>query len=95
MGLIFGFGLGIAIAFSLEFIDNTIKTVNDIERKNLTVLGIIPSIGEEQYQNKSICICVGATSTILEALASGKNVIHIVDNPIEQSLNNIFQKTAN
>jgi capsular exopolysaccharide synthesis family protein len=54
MGLIFGLGLGIAIAFSLEFIDNTIKTVNDIERKNLTVLGIIPSIGEEQYQNKSI-----------------------------------------
>jgi tyrosine-protein kinase Etk/Wzc len=54
MGLVFGLGLGIAIAFSLEFIDNTIKTVNDIERKNLTVLGIIPSIGEEQYQNKSI-----------------------------------------
>ena len=54
MGLIFGLGLGIAIAFSLEFLDNTIKTVNDIERKNLTVLGIIPSIGEGQYQNKSI-----------------------------------------
>ena len=33
MGLVFGLGLGIAIAFSLEFIDNTIKTVNDIERK--------------------------------------------------------------
>ena len=54
MGLIFGLGLGIAIAFSLEFLDNTIKTVNDIERKNLAVLGIIPSIGEGQYQNKSI-----------------------------------------
>ena len=54
MGLIFGLGLGIAIAFSLEFLDNTIKTVNDIERKNLTVLGIIPSIGEDQYQKKSI-----------------------------------------
>tara|TARA_B100001250_G_C19809372_1_gene795038 strand:- start:1117 stop:3477 length:2361 start_codon:yes stop_codon:yes gene_type:complete len=54
MGLIFGLGLGIIIAFSLEFFDNTIKTVNDIEIKNLTVLGIIPSIGEEQSENNSI-----------------------------------------
>ena len=62
MGLIFGLGLGIAIAFSLEFLDNTIKTVNDIERKNLTVLGIIPSIGEEQYQNKSIFSIISGKS---------------------------------
>jgi len=62
MGLIFGLGLGIAIAFSLEFIDNTIKTVNDIERRNLTVLGIIPSIGEEQSQNKSIFSIISGKS---------------------------------
>jgi len=53
LGLIFGIGLGIGIALLLEFLDNTIKTVDDIERKSLTVLGIIPSIGEENY-NKSI-----------------------------------------
>ncbi|MBL50891.1 MAG: hypothetical protein CMG57_02900 [Candidatus Marinimicrobia bacterium] len=47
MGLIFGLGLGIFLAFGLEFLDNTIKTPHDIERKSLSVLGIIPSIGKE------------------------------------------------
>ena len=46
MGLIFGFGAGVALALGLEFLDNTIKTTHEIERKNLAVLGIIPSIGE-------------------------------------------------
>ena len=52
MGLIFGFGVGVALALGLEFLDNTIKTTHDIERKNLSVLGIIPSIGEEQYEDR-------------------------------------------
>ena len=52
MGLVFGFGIGIALAFGLEFLDNTIKTTHDIERKNLPVLGIIPSIGDDEFQRK-------------------------------------------
>jgi len=52
MGLIFGFGAGVALALGLELLDNTIKTAHEVERKNLTVLGIIPSIGEEQYMKK-------------------------------------------
>ena len=53
MGLIFGFGVGVALALGIEFLDNTIKTIHDIERKNLSVLGIIPSIGDEyNYSNK-------------------------------------------
>ncbi len=47
MGLIFGFGFGVALAFSLEFLDNSIKTVDEINKLNLSVLGIIPSIGDE------------------------------------------------
>ena len=53
IGIVFGLGFGIALAFGIEFLDNTIKTSHDIERKNLTLLGIIPSIGEEQeYKNR-------------------------------------------
>ena len=59
MGLIFGLGAGIAMAFGLEFLDNSVKTIDDIERKNLTVLGIIPSIGEEKYQKKNIFSIIG------------------------------------
>ena len=47
MGLIFGLGFGVALAFSLEFLDNSIKTVDEINKLNLSVLGIIPSIGDE------------------------------------------------
>jgi len=52
MGLVFGLGAGVALAFGLEILDNTIKTTNDIEQKNLPVLGIIPSIGDDANQQK-------------------------------------------
>ena len=51
MGLIFGFGFGVALAFSLEFLDNSIKTVDEINKLNLSVLGIIPSIGDENKKH--------------------------------------------
>tara|TARA_B100002052_G_scaffold6991_1_gene6021 strand:- start:251 stop:2605 length:2355 start_codon:yes stop_codon:yes gene_type:complete len=54
MGLILGLGAGIALAFGIEYLDNTIKTTNDIERKNLSVLGIIPSIGEEIVSKRKL-----------------------------------------
>jgi capsular exopolysaccharide synthesis family protein len=63
MGLIFGFGAGIALALGLEFLDNTIKTTQDIERKNLAVLGIIPSIGEEQYEDRKKWFSTGNALT--------------------------------
>ena len=53
LGLFLGLSLGIIMALALEVMDNTIKTTYDIERKNLAVLGIIPSIGEEQKNKKS------------------------------------------
>tara|TARA_B100002052_G_scaffold187119_1_gene170481 strand:+ start:662 stop:3001 length:2340 start_codon:yes stop_codon:yes gene_type:complete len=52
MGLFLGLALGLVLALALEILDNTIKTTYDIERQNLAVLGIIPSIGEEQQNKK-------------------------------------------
>ena len=52
MGLFLGLSLGLVLALALEILDNTIKTTYDIERQNLAVLGIIPSIGEEQQNKK-------------------------------------------
>ena len=46
-GLIFGMFFGLALVIIIEILDNTIKTNHDIERNNLTVLGVIPSIGED------------------------------------------------
>jgi len=52
MGLILGLGLGIGGALLLEYLDNTVKSVEDVERKGLTILGIIPAIGAGKYDRK-------------------------------------------
>jgi capsular exopolysaccharide synthesis family protein len=44
LGLFLGFGLGVGFAFIREFLDNTVKAVEHLERKGLSVLGIIPDM---------------------------------------------------
>ena len=44
LGLFLGLGFGIGYAVLREFLDNTIKAVEQLERKGLTVLGIIPDM---------------------------------------------------
>jgi capsular exopolysaccharide synthesis family protein len=41
IGVILALGLGVGFAFTREYLDNTIKSVEQLERKGLTVLGII------------------------------------------------------
>jgi capsular exopolysaccharide synthesis family protein len=44
LGVFIGLGLGVGTAFFREFLDNTVKAVEQLERKGLTVLGIIPDM---------------------------------------------------
>jgi tyrosine-protein kinase Etk/Wzc len=45
LGIILGIGLGIGVSFFLDYLDNTIKTIEDIENTiQLNVLGAIPII---------------------------------------------------
>jgi len=49
LGLLLGGMLGVLTAFLLEFLDDTLKTPDDIEHKlHLPVLGIIPKLGVKQ-----------------------------------------------
>jgi tyrosine-protein kinase Etk/Wzc len=52
MGLLLGLGSSIFLAFLIEFLDNTLKTIDDIEKYNLGVLGIIPSIGNPDKKRR-------------------------------------------
>lgn len=52
VGLLLGLGLGALAAFLIEQTDNSIKSVSDIERKGLNVLGIIPDISKSKSSNK-------------------------------------------
>lgn len=51
LGLLLGMGLGIGFAMLREFMDNTIKTVSELEARNLTILALIPAIGR-QFDSK-------------------------------------------
>jgi capsular exopolysaccharide synthesis family protein len=44
IGILLGIGLGVGYAFFREFLDNTVKAVEHLERKGLTILGIIPDM---------------------------------------------------
>ena len=44
LGVLFGFLIGVGVAFLKEFFDNTIKAVEQLERKGLSVLGIVPDM---------------------------------------------------
>ena len=49
VGLLIGLLLGVLVAFVLEFLDDTLKTADDIEQRlKLAVLGIIPKLGPKQ-----------------------------------------------
>ena len=44
LGMILGLGLGVGYAILRELMDNTVKAVEQLERKGLTVLGIVPDM---------------------------------------------------
>ena len=44
VGFFMGLGLGLGYAFIREILDNTVKAVEHLERKGLTILGIIPDM---------------------------------------------------
>ncbi len=54
LGIIFGLSLGVGLVVLFEYLDNSVKSATDIESKNLNVLGIIPSIGEEKIVSNKI-----------------------------------------
>lgn len=48
MGIMLGIGLGVGITFLREYLDNSLKTIEDVERMGFPVLGSIPFITAEK-----------------------------------------------
>lgn len=51
LGLVLNFGAGIGVAFLLEYSDNTIRSIDSIQKFGVSVIGVIPKIGEN-YRRK-------------------------------------------
>jgi len=48
LGILVGLGLGIGIVFFMEYVDNSIKTIEDVEQLGLPLLAAIPKIEPER-----------------------------------------------
>ena len=53
VGLLIGFGLAFAYVFIKNYFDNTVKTPEDIQKKNINVLGWIPRVDEISLKESS------------------------------------------
>lgn len=52
LAVFFGLGLGIAVSFAIELLDNSIRTVEDLEKLRLQVMGAIPIINPEELTRR-------------------------------------------
>jgi capsular exopolysaccharide synthesis family protein len=71
LGLVLGLFLGTVVAFMLEFLDDRIKTTDDLEKAlGIPLLGIAPSIGKRLKQNYALLTVEKPTSAVAEAFRS-------------------------
>lgn len=52
LAVFFGLGFGIAISFAVELLDNSIRTVEDLEKLRVRVMGAIPVINQEEITRR-------------------------------------------
>ncbi len=52
LGILIGLGLGVGITFLMEYIDNSIKTPDELEKSGYPVLATIPVIATEELEKK-------------------------------------------
>ncbi len=48
LGMLVGLGMGVAVAFVLEYLDNSVRSIEDLERMSLPMMSTIPYIRPEE-----------------------------------------------
>jgi len=54
LGFFLGLGLGLGIVFTMEYIDTSLKTVEEVEKRGITVLGSVPLISPKNLQHSVV-----------------------------------------
>lgn len=52
LAIFFGLGLGVAVSFAIELLDSSVRTVEDLEKLKVNVLGAIPTINPEEIARR-------------------------------------------
>jgi len=91
MGLILGGGFGFAYAFVRNYFDNTVKTPEDIQKKNINVLAWVPEIEGLEEGNKEFEFIVAKKpdsipSEAFRSLRTRINFSKMKDSPIQTIL---------
>ena len=77
----FGLGIALVLVFLIEFVDNTIKTIDEIEKYDKSVIGVIPAIGKMSSQGLINRYLDNKTFTALGGEKGIKRKIITRDNP--------------
>ena len=77
----FGLGISLVLVFLIEFIDNTIKTIDEIEKYDKSVIGVIPAIGKMSSQGIINKYLESKSFTVLGGEKGIKRKIITRDNP--------------
>lgn len=79
-----GIGLGIALAVLLELLDNSIRTVSDLERRlQLRPIGIIPYIVTPAEKRRTRLQLAGGAAVMLTVAIAGLAAIHFYYLPLD------------
>lgn len=81
LGMLLGLGIGVALTFVVNAMDNTIRTVEDAEKIGLTSLGLIPTIKEKEAEIKALQTRFhlnGSTNGTLEAVQAKQMASRLV-----------------
>lgn len=82
LGMILGLGLGVGLAFLLDMLDNSVRTMEDLERMGQPVLGSIPMIKEGETLARLKISKNGAPNGVHHGLSNGK--VSAIENKLEQ-----------
>lgn len=76
LGVLVGLGLGIGIAFVLEYMDSSVRTMEDVERLSLTIMATIPFIKPEQTNGMFTKLRNGGTDPEVKSI-NERLVVHL------------------
>lgn len=90
LAIVLGLMAGVGLAFFLEYLDNTVKRIDELsDRFRIAVLGVIPTAGEEERKQLDFLVQAEPRASFSEAIRTAKVSIQLSgssDRPLKSIL---------